>query len=588
MSSGLDSPLSSLLSSPPASDDEISPPSPVAAAVTKGKGKGVSRMKSAPKKSVKGKQQQKLPFVRKASTPPRKVRKKEPPHVPTLADSPELAFIVMFRSRFSDAFKGVPNLGCQDIERGIVDSTPSEQIEQLLCKLLSLVLNRKKPVERGHNQRALEEAANAHRNQWPASWEGKSPFSGNKSFGDLDTAQRLEILEALIHWSLSSSEVIRGIINDSYKGSRRDDDLNVPLSVQPWGRDADKRRYWLIEGRGTDDTPFRLYRESNPALKTHTWISVAGTIEEIQTVAKELEEEDGSKHALALKEKITGAIPRFEEGETRRKKREYRASRKAFFNQPSGVSLYEGRTRGKRIRYNFSTDEEGGKETSEPDDNRSRRSARSNKGSPAPHPQPQPLAPIFTASGRQIRKPVTGDYGEVKINGSNGTATGGRGTPFGSENGDYNNRGLPFVGVVVYKGDDKDDNEGDDEREESEDEAGWGSGPDEAEDKDAPRRSLKIVFKIPKAPGSADDASLAAGNNGVVSPSKVHQIVRVAGGEPTPIHTPVPQGNGVKSNGIRKKDTEDITMNDIEPIKEVNPAVNGAKPPVDQRKGLSA
>ena len=149
MSSGLDSPLSSLLSSPPASDDEISPPSPVAAAaaVTKGKGKAVSRTKPIPKKNVKGKQQQKLPFVRKASTPPRKAKKKEPPHVPTLADSPELAFIVMFRSRFADAFKGVPNLGCQDIERGIVDSTPSEQVEQLLCKLLSLVLNRKKPVE---------------------------------------------------------------------------------------------------------------------------------------------------------------------------------------------------------------------------------------------------------------------------------------------------------------------------------------------------------------------------------------------------------------------------------------------------------
>jgi len=47
---------------------------------------------------------------------------------------------------------------------------------------------------RGHNQRALEEAANAHRNQWPASWEGKSPFSGNKSFGDLDTAQRVSTI----------------------------------------------------------------------------------------------------------------------------------------------------------------------------------------------------------------------------------------------------------------------------------------------------------------------------------------------------------------------------------------------------------
>jgi hypothetical protein len=67
--------------------------------------------------------------------------------VPTLADSRELAIIVMFRSRFADAFKGVPNLGCQDIERGIVDSTPSEQVEQLLCALVSLCLNRKKPVE---------------------------------------------------------------------------------------------------------------------------------------------------------------------------------------------------------------------------------------------------------------------------------------------------------------------------------------------------------------------------------------------------------------------------------------------------------
>jgi hypothetical protein len=84
---------------------------------------------------------------RSPSPQPKKKWKEEPPHVPTLADSRELAIIVMFRSRFADAFKGVPNLGCQDIERGIVDSTPSEQVEQLLCALVSLCLNRKKPVE---------------------------------------------------------------------------------------------------------------------------------------------------------------------------------------------------------------------------------------------------------------------------------------------------------------------------------------------------------------------------------------------------------------------------------------------------------
>lgn len=35
--------------------------------------------------------------------------------------SPELAFIVMIRLRFADAFRGVPNRGCQDIECGIVE-----------------------------------------------------------------------------------------------------------------------------------------------------------------------------------------------------------------------------------------------------------------------------------------------------------------------------------------------------------------------------------------------------------------------------------------------------------------------------------
>lgn len=74
--------------------------------------------------------------------------------------------------------------------------------------------------------------------------------------------------------------------------------------------------YFLIMVCHADDTPFRLYRESNPALKTVSWISIAGTTDEIRAVATELEEEDGSKHALALKEKIIAAIPRFEDGET--------------------------------------------------------------------------------------------------------------------------------------------------------------------------------------------------------------------------------------------------------------------------------
>lgn len=116
-------------------------------------------------------------------------------------------------------------------------------------------------------------------------------------------------MKAVIMWSLHSSDAIKTMIADSYKQSRHDDDLNQPLSVQAWGRDGEKRRYWLIEGR--DDTPFRLYRESNPLLKKNTWWSVAGTIEELRAIAEKLAD-DTSQAARRLSQRIMNAIPRFE------------------------------------------------------------------------------------------------------------------------------------------------------------------------------------------------------------------------------------------------------------------------------------
>lgn len=116
-------------------------------------------------------------------------------------------------------------------------------------------------------------------------------------------------MKTLIIWALSSSEAIQAILKESYKQVRHDDDLNQPLSVQPWGRDGDKRRYWLIEGQ--DDTHFRLYRESNPTLKNNTWWSVAGTIDELKSVAERLQE-DGTQAARRLSERISLSIPRFE------------------------------------------------------------------------------------------------------------------------------------------------------------------------------------------------------------------------------------------------------------------------------------
>jgi hypothetical protein len=113
-------------------------------------------------------------------------------------------------------------------------------------------------------------------------------------------------------WSLHDSESVNTLIKETYKVRTTKDknDTNILLSVQPWGRDGDNRRYWLIEGR--DDTPFRVYRESNPKLQKITWWSVAGSIDEIRTLAQKLEDEDGTKDAKQLSEKMRNAIPRFE------------------------------------------------------------------------------------------------------------------------------------------------------------------------------------------------------------------------------------------------------------------------------------
>src|ERR1700712_5147266 len=100
------------------------------------------------------------------------------------------------------------------------------------------------------------------------------------------------------------------MIGASYKQTRHDDDLNQPLSVQHWGSDADRRRYYLIEG--LDDTHFRVYRESNYTGIKRTWWSVAGDIDELKGLAEKLNKEDGGQKAKLLSSRITAAIPRFE------------------------------------------------------------------------------------------------------------------------------------------------------------------------------------------------------------------------------------------------------------------------------------
>lgn len=77
----------------------------------------------------------------------------------------------MFRARFNDAFPPkLPHVGPQDIERGVVDPLPSQQVESLLCALLGLVLNRKKYIE------LVTPAVSLLQARLPVDSSGRNPF----------------------------------------------------------------------------------------------------------------------------------------------------------------------------------------------------------------------------------------------------------------------------------------------------------------------------------------------------------------------------------------------------------------------------
>ncbi|KAF2158230.1 hypothetical protein K461DRAFT_251531 [Myriangium duriaei CBS 260.36] len=514
--------LSSALSSAPPSDDERIKIAPI---FLKAKAKG----KQSDQKPTQKPRKKTKPTEPPAS-PPRPPRSPSPPHDESLADNPDIAFLVMFRSRFSAAFPPkLAHLGPQDIERGVDGPTVSPQVENLLCALLGIVLNRKKPVEQGHYGRALEEAMSSQRSQWPRSWSGQNPLRGDRSFNTMSTSERLNLLRTLVMWSLSSSEIISQTIKDSYKQSRHEDDLNQPLSVQPWGVDGDKRRYWLIEGQ--DDTSFRLYRENAKSQPDVTWWNVGGSIDELKALAERLDTKDTTQAARRLSSRIIAAVPRFEATDEKRRRREYRQMRRAQFARPEpGFSLYEGRTRGKRMRYTFDDDEDF-----DESDFSVRRSGRhSDRSTPA-----EARGPVVTASGRHVRSREGGMYGESLLSGQSNTAD----TPTTNDNDGSEASGPAGAtarasrqaarnGIAdglrkrkfneIYNGadqmsdddDDDDDgassggwnsadNEDDGEQERSEDEEMLSNAGDSSDDEEP--SSLVVKLKVPKLDPLKDD-----------------------------------------------------------------------------------
>lgn len=211
----------------------------------------------------------------------------------------------------------------------------------------------------------------------------------------------------------------------------------------------------------------------------------------------------------------------------KRRRREYRQAQKARFKRPEpGYSSYEGRTRGKRIKYNYSDDEDFLTDSSY------RRSAR-NTGTNTPT---EPAGPVTTASGRQIKAPtrlnassaagsVNGDSGDSRqqspalgaggrprraaaVNhGTNGWSSlrGTRGRGRGSADEDEDDASEPDLG------DDEEDHVPDESEDEEDDMDGDEQMLDDDDVIEEPKKSLIVKLSVKKSPTSAKTAMITPG-----------------------------------------------------------------------------
>ncbi|CCJ30881.1 unnamed protein product, partial [Pneumocystis jirovecii] len=283
----------------------------------------------------------------------------------SFTSSPNVAYIVAFRNRFSQLFQGIPDLGPQDIERS------------------------------KHFSRALNESIDTHIKHLDPSWCGYSPLHRDKGFYSLDASDKLKLLCCLVDWCLMSSEAVRSFIDENYKDRASNDKRNA-LLVHPLGKDAKNRKLWLIEG---NDTPFRVYRESKSRSGSIKWKSIAGTVDELRQYALSLSN-NSSLNVIALVPKILNQIcPRIEKAQIRRDKLDANRARLAALNiEPALLGM---RTRGKRIKYTFSDDE------NDDDSNDDLHISILKRRTPLYLDK----SVQYTARGRMIKRPRRGDYG---------------------------------------------------------------------------------------------------------------------------------------------------------------------------------
>lgn len=311
--------------------------------------------------------------------------------------------LIAFRNQFSELFDGVPDFGPQDLEEGIESDEPSSEVQEFMCRLLTLAANRARPVEHPHYNRPLNDCVAAfYATRGDPAWEGQNPLASNKRFPELSADDRLRLMQCLLDWSLTESKAVRDRIEDAYKNRTAPRiQTHNPYELNVIGRDDKKHGYYLLKGK---NTRFRLYVETDHMQTPVRWYSICSTLEELRLYTARLSDTARTVRCRKIVDDLASIhIPEVERAEDARKQillRKQRAlqerTRRAAYASDQHDTHFERstRTRGRRVDYNSMLEGQG-----DEDDNKSLsyRDAR--------FLTPESATPLSSRSGRTIKKP---------------------------------------------------------------------------------------------------------------------------------------------------------------------------------------
>lgn len=269
--------------------------------------------------------------------------------------------ILAFRVQFNELFDGVPDMGPQDIEEGLETEMASADVQELLCRLLTLAANRAKPVEYPQYNRPLSDCVSLHyATRGDPIWKGANPLAANKRFLDLNPDDRLRLMCCLLDWALTESKVVREKIEEAYKNrtAPRIHSHN-PYEFNSIGRDDKKHGYYLLKGI---NTRFRLYIETDSTKSPSRWYSICSTLEELRQLTTELSDSAKTVRCRKIVDDLASIhIPEVERAQTvcaqiiqKKARVENERNRRAIYASEISEGLTErgSRTRGRRVDYN--------------------------------------------------------------------------------------------------------------------------------------------------------------------------------------------------------------------------------------------